>query len=48
MKSLGVVSTLDDIDAFELRAYCIIEDEITKQQELERKKQNGSRRNNRH
>jgi len=48
MKSLGVTTTLDDLDVFELRAYCIIEDEIAKQRELERKRQNGSRRNNRH
>jgi hypothetical protein len=44
MKSLGITSTLDDIDGFELSAFCIIEDEIAKINEAERKR-NATRRN---
>ena len=44
MKSLGIMTKLDDLDSWEITAFCIIEDEIAKLNELERKK-NASRRN---
>ena len=45
---MGIVTSADDVESWEITAYNIIEGEIQRLDELERKKLNGPRRNNRH
>ena len=42
---MGIMFDADDVETWEITAFSIIESEIAKLDEMERKKKHGSRRN---